>query len=605
MKIRQLSLRQQLVWSALVCFLVPLGVNYVVTNYFTKDLILEKAVISAEDSLKAVQSDVGGIIDQTLELSNIVLTNSGIRQLLLFSQHDMQSAEQREDFLVNYSRLVRFLDDLFAQNGDFYVTVLGKNGLIYTNYSHIEFNPVTLYEQPWFSELDRIPAFSTYWTGLQHNYFLPGNASSYLVTIGRPIRTTSSSPVGYVVVSVNERKIRSMLANTPNQEMMLLNEEGVVISHTDPEKIGTRLDWWKRSGDSRTIGIDGENYVYVEKKLHNNENWRLVNLIPLSSALAKNKQVLFISFTLQFLFFTVFCILLTLVISAITRPIAELSRFVTNIGRGQLNERSGIRGQHEVGQLGRTIDHMLDRIQSMIEQITVEQAKKRKAELEMLQAQINPHFMFNLLNSIRLNILIQGDKENADLIGSLSSLLRMTITRDNEFITLREEVDTVCHYVRLMNFRHANQVRLDFQGDDDTGNALVPRFMIQPLIENAIIHGFEQYDGQIAIESDSGNDGARQWLRIAVRDNGIGMTEARLNELRSKLDGSADPRGRAPAGFSGIGVTNVFQRLRLIYGDRFQMEMKSEPNVGTEIALIFPLEYGRVDEHHVDGDSSG
>lgn len=604
---RQFSLRNKLIWSALLCFLLPLAGIYLVTNYLTKDLILERAVASSDDALKAVQFEVNRVLDQTLELSNMALTNAEIQQQIVSSHKLLGTREQQEEYLVNYSRLVRMLDEYFVPHDGYYVTILGKNGFTYTNYSYDDFNPKQFYDEPWFEELRHTPTFSTYWVGLQDNYFNSHDKNeSFLVTIGRPIRTSSNNAIGYVIISVNELKIRNILKSNSNsnQEMMLIDKDGYVISHSNPMKIGSKMSWWKNDSDLRTIEIDGKSYVYAKQPMNAND-WSLVNLIPLTSAVSKNKQVLLISFGLQVLFFTLFYVLLTFLISKFTRPIGELSQFITNIGRGQLDIRSGIRGKNEVAQLARTIDHMLDRIESMFEQITIEQAKKRRAELEMLQAQINPHFMFNLLNSIRLNILLQGDKENAELIASLSSLLRMTINRDNEFIPLQEEVDTVNHYIRLMNFRHAHQVRLEVNYGEGCAQARVPRFMIQPLIENAIIHGFEQFDGEIFIDAIRIREGGTDDVQITVRDNGIGMTTDKLRELRAKVDRDQETKDPVRKGFSGIGVQNVFQRLRLIYGRQVQLDISSEQDVGTKITIRFPLEYERVGEHSADSHSGG
>ncbi|NWL87897.1 MULTISPECIES: sensor histidine kinase [unclassified Paenibacillus] len=587
------SLRRKLIWSALLCFLLPLAGIYLMTNYLTKDLLLERAVASSEDGLRAIQSEVNSVLDQTLEISNVALMNSEIRQQIQWGQKKKGSPEEKDDYHLNYSRLIRMLDELLRQYDDFYVTILGKNDFTYTNYSYSDYNPYKLSSQPWFEKLDHAPAFSTYWVGLQPNYY-DGveKKESYVLTIGRPIRTSSNSIIGYVVISVNERKINSLLTKNrgQNQQIMLLNEEGTVLSHSDRSLIGSRMDWWSQDEHERTIDINGDKYVYAEQSIHAND-WKLVSLIPLSSAISKNRQILLISFVLQALFFTIFCILLTVLIATFTRPIRDLSRFITHIGRGRLDMRSGIRGHNEVTLLARTIDNMLDRIESMVDQITIEQAGKRKAELEMLQAQINPHFMFNLLNSIRFNILSRGDRENAELIESLSSLLRMTINRDNEFITLQEEIDTIGHYTRLMNFRHANQVRLDVSLNPGCERALVPRFMIQPFIENAIIHGFEQFDGDIFIEAELIEQQGSRDIKITVRDNGAGMSKSRLEELHAKMNKDQGDVKEGPGqGFSGIGVLNVFQRLRLIYGGKVYTELQSEEDVGTVIVIQFPYE---------------
>ncbi|MGV2806608.1 sensor histidine kinase, partial [Clostridium perfringens] len=133
-------------------------------------------------------------------------------------------------------------------------------------------------------------------------------------------------------------------------------------------------------------------------------------------------------------------------------------------------------------------------------------------------------------------------------------LLRMTINRDNEFIPLHEEGQTVHHYIRLMNFRHANQVRLEVNYEAGCEQALVPRFMIQPIIENAIIHGYEQFAGGIIIEAGHITEKGANDISITVRDNGIGMSEAALQELRANVDSVQGAAAPAKKGFSGIGV---------------------------------------------------
>lgn len=578
------SLRMKLVWSALVCFLIPLIIIYMVTNYFTRDIILEKAISNAEDTLKVTKTEVNGIFEQMLELSNFALMSSEVRKMLLVNQKELVTKPQQQEYMLNLSRLSGTLDDLFTLKDDIYVTILGSNGYIYTSYSYSEFHPTIFYEKQWFPLLKDMPVFSAFWLGENYNY---NKNSDHWITVGRPIKRTVNHSIGYFIMNLNERMIRSRLVNNDNQTMMLIDNNGIIISHADPGEIGKKFPWWTKDANSRTIEIDHKKYIYVEQRLESND-WHVVSLISYSSAIEKNNQVQFIGFTVQSLFFTLFFILLIILISALTKPITELSRFVTNIGRGQLDARNNIRGKNEVGRLARTIDHMLDRIQSMFDQIVFEQTKKRKAELEMLQAQINPHFMFNLLNSIRLNILVQGDKESAELIGSLSSLLRMTFNRDNEFIPLQDEVDTVQHYVKLMNFRHANQVKLEQSFEEGCGQVLVPRFMIQPLIENSIIHGFEQFDGKIVIAAHCSFEGETEYLNISVRDNGKGMTEEKLNKLRLKIEREQDTQAGEIKGFSGIGVNNVVQRLRLIYGECFQVNIQSEPDVGTMITFKFP-----------------
>ncbi|EPY05779.1 histidine kinase [Paenibacillus alvei TS-15] len=589
MKIDRYSLRTKLVIAALMCFMIPLIVNYFLTTYVTKDIVLHKAVSSTQDTLILVDSNVFGIVEQMLSLSNIILMNNEINKHVTISKEqfarDNNSGQQLE-----YMRLISNLDDLFAQNSDMYITVLGVNGFTYTNYSFSDFNPNLFNGKIVFKELDKLAAFSTAWIGLQDNYY--GNfeakqKSPKVLTIARTMKNSSGHSLGYVIVSVNESKIQRQLNSYSEQKIMLMDDQGTILSQSDSLNIGQQFRYHDYAINENTLVYNNEKYIYVSEPVAGTK-WSLLSLVPYSSAVGPNNQILVTSFIMQFLFFTGFCILLMILISAITNPITQLGKFVAKVNMGQLNIRSGIRGQHEVGQLGKSIDQMLDRIEMMIEQITLEQTQKRKAELEMLQAQINPHFMFNLLNSIRLNILIRGDEENAKLIGSLSSLLRMTINRDNEWISLRDEVETIQHYIRLMNFRHANQVQLIENIVVGSDHVLVPRFMIQPIIENAIIHGFHQYGGQIEIESYSVKVDEESSLLIKIHDNGVGMTPERLQELITKLENGQGEAAPNKSGFSGIGVTNVYQRLKLIYGEKFLMRISSEVDVGTTITLQLP-----------------
>ncbi|MBG9736997.1 sensor histidine kinase [Paenibacillus alvei] len=589
MKIDRYSLRTKLVIAALMCFMIPLIVNYFLTTYVTKDIVLHKAVSSTQDTLILVDSNVSGIVEQMLSLSNIILMNNEINKHVTSSKEQFASGNNSGQQL-EYMRLISNLDDLFAQNSDMYITVLGVNGFTYTNYSFSDFNPNFFNGKIVFKELDKLAAFSTAWIGLQDNYY--GNfeakqKSPKVLTIARTMKNSSGHSLGYVIVSVNESKIQRQLNSYSEQKIMLLDDQGTILSQSDSINIGQQFRYHDYAINENTLVYNNEKYIYLSEPVAGTK-WSLLSLVPYSSAVGPNNQILVTSFIMQFLFFTGFCILLMILISAITNPITKLSKFVAKVNMGQLNIRSGIRGQHEVGQLGKSIDQMLDRIEMMIEQITLEQTKKRKAELEMLQAQINPHFMFNLLNSIRLNILIRGDEENAKLIGSLSSLLRMTINRDNEWISLRDEVETIQHYIRLMNFRHANQVQLIEKIVVGSDHVFVPRFMIQPIIENAIIHGFHQYGGQIEIESYTVKVNEESSLLIKIHDNGVGMSPERLQELITKLEKGQGEAAPNKSGFSGIGVTNVYQRLKLIYGEMFLMRISSEIDVGTTITLQLP-----------------
>jgi two-component system, sensor histidine kinase YesM len=246
-----------------------------------------------------------------------------------------------------------------------------------------------------------------------------------------------------------------------------------------------------------------------------------------------------------------------------------------------------VSGNSDVAKLAQSFDTMLDTIEKMIEQIKEQEEEKRMAELEMLQAQINPHFLFNVLNSIRLKIRLSGDKDSAQLIYSLSALLRMTINRNNAFIPLSEELTIVRHYLELMNFRHQDDIELKILITDEIEKIKVPRFFLQPIVENAFIHGYNQSKGTITIAAALRN---QDILTLQVTDDGVGMDEIALHSLRSDVFADKNQKKiKNIHSFNGIGVQNVFQRMKMVYGDDFRLEIESTAGVGTTFTFYIPI----------------
>ncbi|MNJ54037.1 Sensor histidine kinase YehU [compost metagenome] len=261
--------------------------------------------------------------------------------------------------------------------------------------------------------------------------------------------------------------------------------------------------------------------------------------------------------------------------------------------RGNLEERSGIRGNDEIGRLGWLFDQMLDRVKEMIAEVSDTQARKRKAELKMLQAQINPHFLFNVLNSIRMKIMKRGDLESGKMIGSLSILLRMTISREEDEIYLHEEIDLISHYVSLMNLRQKEEVELVLDIAPEAFLVKVPRFFLQPIVENAMIHGLSQQAGLIRIQAI--RDGRQ--LIVRVEDDGGGMDSHQLECITHKLELSATDlkllnNSETSGHFSGIGLANVVERMRMFCGEGFSIHVRSEPGTGTVIEMFIPIGEG-------------
>ncbi|MDQ1910694.1 sensor histidine kinase [Paenibacillus sp. GD4] len=291
----------------------------------------------------------------------------------------------------------------------------------------------------------------------------------------------------------------------------------------------------------------------------------------------------------------VFVLLISAFMSArISRPIKRLERSMRRVEQGDFDLHVPVGGEDEVGRLSRQFNVMVGRIGELVEQNIREQEAKRRSELEVLQSQINPHFLYNTLNTV---VRMAGSGKGEDvvtMITSLSKFFRISLSRGQNIIPVADELDHVRNYLIIQKVRYKNQFEFQITADEQVTGLLTMKLLLQPLVENAIYHGVELMPdpGRIEVRANV-CDGK---LRFQVRDNGLGIREERLREIRQELYGL----GGSPANGktndsttrgdgSGVGVKNVHERIRLRYGEPYGLVMESEPEEGTTVTLWLPL----------------
>ncbi|OPH59677.1 hypothetical protein BC351_19540 [Paenibacillus ferrarius] len=582
---RTLSLRNKLVLTILICLVLPSLVSMNVSNLLTRDAVKSQVTDNSIESMRIVNQIVNGQLKNMIYVMNFIQFDEKLQP----SIRDLgrANAETKQGDILQYKQtIMNRISTVIDTFGNLNVTLLLPNHEYVASYTTFYFNPNDFLKTEWFPAVEQISGYNVKWIGAEPNYSRT-TSQPYLLAAAKPIRINDIT-YGYVIVGLEMNTLQQLFDQYKNNEsMVIIDQNGRIIVDKDSDKIGTQFayqDQLPPEDGSSFVKVAGEDYILLSNQV--TPDWRLVSLSPYKTAAQKIETFRKTDFFIQIFFLLLFAIVLLYMVRTLTKPIARLVQTVVRIESGQLSERSNISGGDEVGRLGYVFDRMIDRIEHMIEENRHEQELKREAELAMLQAQINPHFLFNVLNSIRLKIMMKGDSENAELLSSLSSLLRMTINRNNAYIPLHEEIEINEHYVRLLNSRHGDRIVLHISAASDTLLVEIPRFMLQPLIENAYIHGLKSKSGEITIASRICEDGR---LQVEVRDSGIGMSPERLATLRNYLDvpSPLSEETTSPA-LSGIGLHNVFERLRLIYGHRFDFEISSEQGQGTQIVLRFP-----------------
>lgn len=417
--------------------------------------------------------------------------------------------------------------------------------------------------------------------GTQHYY--------WVISLSRAVEITDSGVVqtGVLLVDMDFSGISWMMKqiNTSNngQYYYLCDSSGEIIYH--PRQIQISEGLYKENTD---VNGKYENGVYDEYFAGNSRKvvvdtisytgWKLVGVIPYDSF---TKGMLNMQYFVALLILLTFMMLMAvnrIVSVRISSPIMKLNDSVKEYEAGEKPEIY-IGGSLEIRHLGYSIQKSYERIDTLMKEIVVEQNERRKSELDALQSQINPHFLYNALDSIIWMIEGERNEEASFMISQLAKLFRISLSKGRTVIPVRDELQHARSYMNIQKIRYKNTFSVDFQVDPDIEDCCTVKLILQPILENAINYGVSSMDdcGEIIVtgKRENGN------IILAVEDNGLGMSgeEAAL----VLTDGS-----RVHKKGSGVGLVNVNNRIKILFGKEYGLTIESEPDEGTKVSICIP-----------------
>ncbi len=267
--------------------------------------------------------------------------------------------------------------------------------------------------------------------------------------------------------------------------------------------------------------------------------------------------------------------------SRIAKPIEQLEKYVKEIENGDFCREVEVSGSYEIEHLGKAINSMVKQTRKLMDDIIAEQEAKRRSELDALQAQINPHFLYNTLDSIVWMTENERYKDAVCMVTSLARLFRISLSRGKNIIPVSDELEHVKNYLIIQSFRYSDKIKYSIEAEPQVLNCATIKLIVQPLVENSIYHGIEYMDnGEIDIKAYRRGDD----LYIDVIDNGPGMPQEQVDAL---LSGEKDTSNRDRG--SGIGIQNIQERIKLYFGAEYGLVIYSEPDVGTTARIHLPV----------------
>lgn len=370
---------------------------------------------------------------------------------------------------------------------------------------------------------------------------------------------------GYGLIFLKESDFSSIyrqLLDTTLHTIYVVNDQGQILSTSEEQKLGTAFD---------PAMIEVKNDSVNQMPLYSYQ-FTFYDLLD-ESHLVRNMNLIKPAVLIAFLSILLFSLFAFWIIRTITQPIYQLIDKLPAVTQGDFSNKVSINGTYETQELGRAYNLMLEDLESYVDHLMITEAEKRKFEIRSLQMQIQPHFVYNTLTAIKF-LIWQNEQEKAtQAIDSFVQLLRHTFNR-KEIVPLKDELAIVEEYLILMNVRYGNRIQSTIFSAEECENCLVPKMILQPIIENAYLHAFpEEEKGYIQIFSRISKSG----LIIEIIDTGIGFDEA------SSLN-----KNQSIEHYSGIGLENIDQRIKLLYGEKYGLTVVSRVNEGTTVRLLLP-----------------
>nr|WP_044956368.1 sensor histidine kinase [Blautia wexlerae] len=450
---------------------------------------------------------------------------------------------------------------------------------------------VDVKSQKWFQdaagELENFH-FST--PHVQNLFDDPSYRYYWVVSLSRTVELTrnGNSMLGVLLVDMNYSSIEQLLekanTDTSGEYVYLMAPDGEIIYHPKQNLIHMGL---YEENNTEAAGYEDttvkENF-HGEKRLVTVKTisytgWKLISVVPMKSFSMgmtgmRNLVVLLVALTVLAV-----VILNQMVSARISKPLRRLNDSVKEWEAGNMNPDIYIGGSMEVEHLGKTLRSTVAQIRQLMDDIVVEQEEKRKSELDALQSQINPHFLYNTLDSIVWMITGERYDDAVFMITQLASLFRISLSKGKTVIKIEDEVKHARNYMNIQKIRYKNSFEVDFQIEEDILDGCIVKLVLQPLLENAIYYGMEFMDGEGEIHVRGYRKDKDVYLE--VEDNGLGMPEEEAAEL---LNGKERPHKHG----SGVGLVNVHSRLKLRFGEDYGLVIHSCPDEGMMVQIHIP-----------------
>ena len=562
-----------------VLILVSLTFFYQISLGYTREAVVENSMDYTLRLVKQVNSDIDSYINYMQNTASMMLRGNDIQAYFQSSPFDPGADQYYERILTQFQTVIETREDISN------VAAISRDGRYIINRGEDRLNP--------YVELDSVEWYRDtydcreYILTASHVQYVIDNNYKWVVTLSSPIYdSTEKEPLGVFFIDLNYKSLRDLCEQNslgPNSYVFIVDEEGNIIYHPKQQLLFRNLTTERIA---EVIACEQDSFVAKEgedSKLYTiskseETGWSVVGVVSLSSLMPgfEDTQTIYLIVAVVLILLG---ILLTFVLAgAITKPLKTLAEHMHEVEKSDFKGASMERIPYrEIETLHSAFNVMTSRIHQLMEQNVEEQRQKRKSELRALRSQINPHFLYNTLDSIIWMAEGGKNKEVVMMTSSLARLLRQSISNDEEMIPLKKEIDYTKSYLTIQKMRYKDKLEFAIDVDPLVQSERVVNLILQPIVENAIYHGIKPKGGKGLIQITGKileND-----IILEVIDDGVGISRERLLHIFDRSRERENQKG------SGVGVYNVHLRIKLYYGEAYGLSFESTEGVGTKVTM--------------------
>jgi two-component system, sensor histidine kinase YesM len=566
--------------------------------YFRFQYIIQsKANVYAINSINQVEENLNSTLTSIYKAAMAISYNGYSQEFLMEKTNETVNYDKRMELNKYITDMMRYILNSNENIQD--IAFIDKYERIYTFNSGFRFNNYVTLKKKLNLDSDNFGRYV--WA---HNTDVITTLGVYPYSLVVPVFANDNNyegdkRLGTLVVFCNTnvlRKITQKSLVSEGSKFIILDQDGIVVSSSKAELTGTRADpdimKHTRSESSTYIGKYKGMESLIQYKTVKETGWKVISIIPVSELTSDLKSVAGFTFVIGLFMLILLCFIGIIFIRSITKPVSEIVRTTKIIGTENVKQRINVTSDNEVGVIGRDINKMLDAIEEMTKKIFRNQTElyemqlaKTHAEFVALKSQINPHFLYNTLDSIRSLGFAYDIPEIVQISSAMANIFRYSI-KGKEYVKIREEIECIEDYVSIMNIRFSGKFTTNIDISEELLDMKTIKMVLQPIVENAIYHGLEQIlgPGLLTIRGEVRGE----TIQITVTDNGKGLGKEEMEALILRMDQQNDIQTNMTDEKRSIGISNIHRRIKLYFGECYGLRIFSREKEGTQVVVELP-----------------